>query len=125
MPSSEVTWQEPPTKTTNRTTLLTFHPVVAGSNPARLTNFRCQPPADTGIVPAQLRSNEAGPVRPVSISHQSCATIPQGTPTVQDLIGRRLGHYRIVEKIDEGGMGEVCLAVDAVLDWSIFFKQKT
>jgi len=44
---------------------------------------------------------------------------------VQDLIGRRLGHYRIVEKIDEGGMGEVCLAVDAVLDWSIFFKQKT
>jgi len=44
---------------------------------------------------------------------------------LQDLIGRRLGHYRIVEKIDEGGMGEICLAVDAVLDWRISFKQKT
>lgn len=41
---------------------------------------------------------------------------PLGTLTVQHLIGRIFGHYRITDKIGEGEMGVVNRAHDERLD---------
>ncbi len=37
------------------------------------------------------------------------------------MVGTTISHYKVLEKIGEGGMGEVYLAEDSRLAWEAFF----
>jgi len=53
----------------------------------------------------------------VTESSSGCGTIP-----ADSLVGSTISHYKILEKLGEGGMGVVCKAEDAEVNLAV--KQK-
>jgi len=64
----------------------------------------------------------------------SSAYLTSGAPTVEEnllllfvvfsdsMVGKTISHYKVLEKIGQGGMGEVFLAQDRTLDRKVALK---